>query len=193
MKSVDIMKSVDMESPVVNYNRFVEEPPKLYVLCGMIASGKSTYCKNAAKFGLLTLNDDSIVNMLHGDDYLLYSKDLKLIYKSTENHIISMALAMHRYIIIDRALNLSVQGRRRWIVLAKSFDVPVEAIQFKVETPEVHAERRAKSDTRGHDANYWLEVARHHYAGYVPPTVEEGFDTIHSLTFDEIKEGKVIC
>ncbi len=165
---------------------------KIHVLVGMIASGKSTYTRNAARQGAIIVNDDAIVNAVHGDEYALYDKELKFLYKSTENHIISVALAMHRTVIIDRGLNLSVQGRRRWIALAKSFDVDVEAIQFKIETPEIHAQRRMQSDSRGHTYDYWLGAARHHLSGYVTPTYDEGFDAIHSLTFDEIKEGKVI-
>lgn len=164
---------------------------KIQVLCGMIASGKSTYSKNATKAGALCVNDDAIVNMLHADQYTLYNKELKLLYKSIENHAISNGLALGRTIIIDRGLNISIRGRKRWIALAQSFDVPCEAIIFQNEGPIAHAQRRSLSDARGHSYEYWLNVANDHNDIFVEPSLDEGFDFIHYITFDEIKKGKV--
>jgi len=166
--------------------------PKIYVLVGCIASGKGTYCKQAAKHGKIILNDDSIVNMLHGDDYTLYDKGLKLLYKSIENSIISLGLCAGRTIIVDRGLNVSKQGRKRWLALAKSFDVECHAIVLPKDTPEIHAERRFKSDSRGYSYDYWLRVATHHDSIYSEPTIEEGFDEIHSTNFIKLTQGEMI-
>lgn len=165
---------------------------KLQILCGMVASGKSTYCRFAARQGIISVNDDAIVTMLHADDYTLYSTDLKLLYKSVENHIIATALAMGRSVVVDRGLNLSPEGRRRWIALAHSFDVPCEAIIFKNDGPECHARRRANADNRGHSLEYWTRVAEYHNSLYIPPAIEEGFDAIYNISFDDIQQGKVI-
>jgi predicted kinase len=165
---------------------------KIQVLVGMIASGKSTYAKNAARSGLLCVNDDAIVNMLHGDDYSLYSTALKPLYKTLENTAISTVLAMGKTVVVDRGLNVSLEGRQRWLALAKSFDVPCEAVVFDHDGVTTHAERRAKSDSRGHDIEYWKRVAFIHNSVYKMPTVEEGFDKIHRISFDEITAGKVI-
>jgi predicted kinase len=165
---------------------------KLQVLVGMIASGKSTYARQAARQGVLCMNDDAIVNMLHADDYTLYRKELKVLYKSVENHVIASGLLLNRPVMVDRGLNVSKKGRQRWLALAKSFDVPCEAIVFKNDGPEVHARRRAESDARGHPFAYWLRVAETHNSLYIVPTVEEGFDAVHHISFDEIQSGKVI-
>lgn len=165
---------------------------KLQVLVGMIASGKSTYARSAAQRGVICMNDDAIVNMLHADDYTLYDKSLKVLYKSIENHIIGTALAMQRVVMVDRGLNVSVRGRKRWIALAQSFDVPCEAILFANEGPEVHATRRARMDSRGHPFEYWIRVAQRHQSEYQEPSVEEGFAAVHSISFQEIQEGKII-
>lgn len=164
---------------------------KLSILVGPIASAKSTYAQNAAKAGYLCLNDDSIVNMVHADNYTLYDKNLKILYKTIENQIISMGLALNRPVLIDRGLNSNVNGRNRWLALAKSFDVPCEAVVFKNEGPEVHAKRRAEHDSRGHSYEYWLKVATFHQTNYVEPSLEEGFDKIYYISFEEVKSGKV--
>lgn len=165
--------------------------PKLQILIGMIASGKSSYCRNAAKNGVICMNDDAIVNMLHGDDYTLYSKELKTFYKSIENHIAATALLIGRSIVVDRGLSNTIRARRRWIALAKSFDIPCEAIVFKKEEPEVHARRRFESDPRGYDYDYWFRVATEHSKNYESPSLVEGFDNIHNVSFSDIKLGKI--
>ena len=165
---------------------------KLQVLVGMIASGKSSYARGAAQKGVICMNDDAIINMLHADDYTLYDKSLKVLYKSVENHIIGTALAMQRIVMVDRGLNVSIRGRKRWIALANSFDVPCEAIVFKNEGPEVHAIRRTQMDSRGHPFEYWIRVAKKHQSEYQEPSVDEGFAAVHYISFGEIQEGKVI-
>lgn len=164
---------------------------KIFVLTGMIASGKSTYCKNAAKKGFIILNDDSIVNLVHADDYTLYDKKLKILYKGIENQLIALGVALDKSIIIDRGLNISLRGRKRWLALAGSFDVPCEAICFTNDGPEVHAKRRFDSDSRNHGYDYWLDVAKHHNSVYAIPSLDEGFDKIHHISFEEVQKGVV--
>jgi len=164
----------------------------LYVLVGCIASGKSSYCKNAAKAGFIIINDDSIVNMCHADDYTLYDKRLKILYKSIEHTMLGTSLCLGKPIIIDRGLDVSIKGRQRWLALAKSYDVECHAIVLPRSTPEVHAERRTNSDARGYNYAYWLNVAKHHDSIYNVPAIEEGFNKVHSISFDEIIAGRVI-
>ena len=166
--------------------------PKIYILVGHIASGKSTYCRNAAKVGQIIINDDSIVNLLHADNYTLYDKNLKILYKSVENTILSTSLCLGKSIIIDCGLNVSIKGRQRWLALAKSYDVECSAIVLPRSTPEVHAARRTQSDARGHDYVYWLDVAKHHNSIYNNPSIVEGFNKVYFIEFDDILNGKVI-
>lgn len=166
--------------------------PKIQILIGPIASGKSTYCKNAAKHGVLSMNDDAVINLLHANDYTLYDKDLKKLYKSIETSIVSLGLCSGRVMIIDRGVNVSRNSRKRWIELAKSYDVPCSAIVFPKESPEVHAERRAKNDGRGYGYEYWLEVAKKHDSVYNEPCMEEGFDLIDKISFKYILDGWVM-
>lgn len=165
---------------------------KMLVLVGMIASGKSTYCKNAAKMGAIIMNDDAVVNLVHADEYTLYDKKLKILYKTLENQVVSLGLALNKPVVIDRGLNMSIRGRKRWLALASSFDVSCEAVCFLNEGPETHAKRRVVGDSRGHDYTYWLKVAREHQASFVVPTLDEGFSAIHQISFDDIQKGNII-
>jgi predicted kinase len=158
---------------------------KVELLVGPIASGKSTYCRIAANEGAIILNDDSIVNAVHGGDYRLYKESLKPLYKSIENTILSTAIAMQQRVVIDRP-NHSVRMRRRYIALAQSFDSEVCLVLFKRESPEIHGQRRFDSDSRGHSLDYWIDVARYHDGLYEPPDKDlEGFDELIEWTYQK--------
>lgn len=155
------------------------------ILVGMIASSKSTYCRKRAKEGALVINDDSITNCIHSNQYSCYREELKPLYKGIENYIITFADAKDIDVIIDRP-NLSPQTRSRYISIAKSLDIPdIIGIVFKVETPEIHATRRFNHDSRGHSYEYWLEAARCHYAQYKAPVLEEGFTQLVEYDFKQ--------
>ena len=145
------------------------------VLVGNLSSGKSTWCKQRAKNGWIIINDDNVVNLVHSSDYTLYKESLKPLYKSIEDHILHTAVAMNKNVVIDRGLDICATSRQRWIILAKSLDVPIRAVEFEVFTPEIHAKRRTEADSRGHNLDYWLMVAKKHFSVYSSPTLEEGF------------------
>ena len=158
---------------------------ELEILVGAIASGKSTYCRQAAEEGAIIVNDDAIVTGIHGGIYGLYSEDLKPIYKAVENSIIQMGLVMGRRVIVDRP-NHSRAMRRRYIALAKSADALVKIIMMQRESIETHAARRAK-ESRGYDYQYWLKAAKVHEDRYDPPCKDEGFDEIIYWEFPQCK------
>ena len=149
--------------------------PKIKLIIGPIASYKSTLTKRFALAGDIIVNDDAITTAVHGGDYTLYDSKLKPLYKSVEHQIISMALSMGRNVVIDRP-NFRASTRRRYIELARSFDMVTIGYIMTRCSPEVHAERRAKSDVRGHTMEYWLGVAKAHDALWQEPQIDEGFE-----------------
>lgn len=157
------------------------------LLVGMIGSGKSTWCRKAALNGDLVVNDDAIVSMLHGDQYTLYNKKLKPLYKSIESHIVHIAVVMGKNVVIDRGVNVQISARKRFIALAKSLDVKIIAVIFPKQTAQEHATRRFNNDPRGHTLEYWLNVAREHLDVYQKPTLEEGFDAIKVVKWEPIE------
>jgi len=147
---------------------------KLEILCGPIASGKSTYCKQAAEQGAIIVNDDAIVMALHGGNYKLYNEKLKPIYKGIEDFIIRTSLLLGQTVVVDRP-NLKRKTRQRYTKLVvqlkkyHSFKIPVYLIVTDKEDPSIHAERRAKYDNRGMSYKEWLEVTHRHNKIYEPP------------------------
>jgi hypothetical protein len=129
----------------------------------------------------IIINDDAIVNAVHGGDYTLYKKELKPLYKSIENHILATAIAMNKNVVIDRGLNNTRQSRARWISIAHSLDTKITAVEFPFLTPERHAQLRYNSDGRGYSYEFWLNAAKRHFSEYQHATYEEGFDKIWKL------------
>ena len=152
---------------------------RIQVLVGTIASGKSTYAKKQARDGWIIINDDALVNAVHGDQYGLYQRELKPLYKGLELCILHTAIAMGRDVLVDKGLNLTRNARQRWVAVARSLDVPIDCVLFPFSSAEVHAARRVASDHRGHSLEYWQKVAEHHISVYEPPTIDEGFVAIH--------------
>ena len=151
--------------------------PKVEILVGPIASGKSTFATFRAKEGAIVINDDAIVNAVHANQYALYDETLKPLYKAVENTILQAALSLGRDVVIDRP-NYSKAMRRRYIGLAKSVDAMVNVVHFERVDPNEHARRRAHSDARGYTQEYWLEVAMAHDIQYEQPELSEGVDEI---------------
>lgn len=162
---------------------------RVELLVGPLASGKSTYSARAAAKGFVIVSDDAIVNVVHGGVYTLYDPALKPLYKSTENHLLTTAIAMGRSVVVDRGLNCSKASRERWIAIARSMDVPCEAVVFKDEGPEVHAKRRAEADGRGISEEGWLWIAKAHKERYSCPTLSEGFKEVRFVSWNAIQKG----
>jgi len=125
------------------------------ILIGTIASGKSSYCNKRAEQGAIIINDDA--------------------YSISD---IQSAIKLGKDVVIDKALSLTSKSRKRWIGVANSFDVPVQATVFKFALPYEHARRRYNSDNRGLDFVHWWNVALQHSSIYEEPRLEEGFDLI---------------
>lgn len=146
------------------------------LLVGMIASGKSTYCKRRAAEGAIITNDDNIVKLVHGDDYTLYNKRLKPLYKLIETAIIHYGVSHGFDVVVDRT-NLDKKMRARYIGIAQSLDTDIVAVVFPVEQPKVHVERRMR-DARGLTREKWMEAATAHFKRYEPVELTEGFKRI---------------
>lgn len=150
------------------------------VLVGIIASGKSTYSSERARSGAIIVNDDAIVEAVHGGDYTLYDKKLKPLYKNIENNILSSAILLGRDCIIDRGTNVSRKSRLRWIGVAQSMETPIRAVVFYDDGAAVNADRRMQHNSRGLSLDFWYGAARHQLSSWQQPTLEEGFvDIIH--------------
>ncbi len=165
--------------------------PRIEILIGMIASGKSLYARQRADEGALVISHDSLTNMLH--TRYRYEQGLRECYRRMEESLVWAALAAGRHAVVDRT-HLTREARKRWIQWVRHYDslntfdgrgptTPIIAVAFPIESPEVHARRRFDADARGRSYEEWLRVAQHHaeQARLEPLDPAEGFDEIRTV------------
>lgn len=153
----------------------------IYVLVGMIASGKSTWAREQAINGRTVIfSHDDMLMGLYGGHYEGFDRQHITVYKAIELATITSALAAGLDVVVDKT-NLTPKTRSRYTALAGMYDTHATAVVFKNEGPKVHAERRFKSDPRGLTLEKWTRVAEEHDRQFMDIGAREGF-------FDEIYE-----
>lgn len=162
--------------------------PKLEVLIGMVASGKSTYARRRAGEGALVISHDDLTAMLHAS--YRYEPGLRECYRRMEESLAWAALNIGRDVVVDRT-HLTRESRQRWVRWASNYDflqtfdghgptTRVVAVAFPIASAEEHAYRRANHDARGRTLAEWHKVAEHHaaQAAAEPLDASEGFAEI---------------
>jgi predicted kinase len=139
----------------------VAEVPKLYLLIGMIASGKSTYARRRADEGALVISHDDLVQMLHAR--YRYEPALKPAYRAMMRELAREGIAAGRDVVIDRT-HLGRDSRAFWVRSAGRWATEIVAVVFPVEAPCYHADRRFAHDARGRSYEDWLKAACYHAA-----------------------------
>jgi predicted kinase len=149
------------------------------LLVGNIAAGKSTWVRENIDSNTVVVNDDRLVTMLHGGDYGLYQESNKKLYKDIEMSIIELALKSGKSVIVDRP-NQKSKTRLRYINIARKYGAEVHFVQFKWETPKIHAIRRFGSDSRGRSIACWEKAAERINASrdLISDTEREKYDSI---------------
>lgn len=147
--------------------------PRMTLLVGPIASGKSTYAEARAREGALTVCDDALVLAVHGGVYALYNEMDKPLYTALETAIITHARSTATDVVIDRGGRTKAQ-RTRFATLGRALGFEVDAVLFEWYVPWVHAERRFTHDPRGLTLEKWEDVAIRHQAEFQPLTADEG-------------------
>jgi predicted kinase len=134
----------------------VAEPPRVWVLVGQVASGKSTYAARRARRGAIAVCHDDLVRAVHAGG--AHEAGLRDFYRAAEEHLAWSALAAGRPVVVDRT-NLTAAERRRWVALAGRAGVEAVAVAFPRERWPVHARRRHEHDARGLTLAGWGRVA----------------------------------
>lgn len=164
------------------------DKPKIEVLVGMIAAGKSTYARKRADEGALVVSHDDLTEMLHAR--YRYEQEKKAVYRKMEEELVRIAINDGFDVVIDRT-HLTRESRRRWIEFgrwphfAEWAEPKVVAVVFPLAAPDPsntiagsvpaqHALRRLRSDARGRCFADWLKVAEHHYAQWLAEPIHEG-------------------
>jgi predicted kinase len=143
---------------------------RIVVLIGLPGSGKSTYL---AQLGVTGLSSDAIRNLLADDetDQTIHDRVFQ-----TLRYLLRQRLAIGRPVTFIDATNLTVEERRPYIGIGKSYGCQVEAVFFDVPLEVCRARNAQRQRVVPEDAMAKMS------AKLVPPDVEEGFSRVTAIT-----------
>ena len=143
---------------------------RIVVLVGLPGSGKSTYL---AQLGATGLSSDAIRNLLADDetDQTIHDRVFQ-----TLRYLLRQRLAIGRPVTFIDATNLTVEERRPYIGIGKSYGCQVEAVFFDVPLEVCRAQNARRQRVVPEEAMAKMS------AKLVPPDVEEGFSRVTAIT-----------
>lgn len=143
-----------------------QDRPRVVVLVGLPASGKSSWARQQ-EGGALSTDD---LRLLLSDDAT--NQNIHRIVFATLRYLLRRRLELRMPVTFVDATNLTPHERRGYIRIAQSYDAHVDAVFF--DTPaEVCKERNRGRDRVVPEAAIDMMAAR-----LRPPCLEEGFDQV---------------
>lgn len=144
---------------------------KLYLMCGLIGSGKSTMAlkKRESDSNAVIVNRDALRQMFLGKyDYDRAYEDM--VQRAAD--MLVRGVLMHRRDVIIDETNLTKDKRAYWIDIVKSYDPSVEIVCVYLTEKVNNVEYRMK-DPRGKSREVWQEVYDRMLESFEPPTLNE--------------------
>ena len=162
----------------------MKKKPKILVLQGTPASGKSTYAKSLDPSKWKRINRDELRRMIGGN----YSKEREKFVTSIEVRFVEECLLEGHNVVIDDT-NLAPKTIKMWNDIAEEYDA---AIEFK----EIHIPM-AEAIERDKDREFPVgkKVIMQFYKAYYPEEYKEYFTDarIATNTMDETKPDVLLC
>jgi predicted kinase len=143
---------------------------RIVVLVGLPGSGKSTYL---AQLGVTGLSSDTIRGLLADDetDQSIHDRVFQ-----TLRYLLRQRLAIGRPATYIDATNLTVEERRPYIGIGKSYGCDVEAVFFDVPLEVCRARNARRQRVVPEEA--MAKMA----AKLAPPDIQEGFSRVTAIT-----------
>jgi predicted kinase len=143
---------------------------RIVVLVGLPGSGKSTYL---AQLGVTGLSSDTIRGLLADDetDQSIHDRVFQ-----TLRYLLRQRLAIGRPATYIDATNLTVEERRPYIGIGKSYGCDVEAVFFDVPMEVCRARNARRQRVVPEEA--MAKMA----AKLAPPDIQEGFSRVTAIT-----------
>lgn len=167
----------------------MKEIVRLYMIIGIVGSGKSTWAKMKAaeKEKAIIVNRDSIRSMIKGE--YIYSKELEALVKDISNAALHKAIINGYDVIIDET-NITREKREQWIKAANCMKLHNQELNI-VYVWCTEMERNIvyrMNDLRGISKEKWEEVIQGMKEKFEAPDPEEGYNEL--IKFKNLVEVK---
>ncbi|MCP4130160.1 MAG: AAA family ATPase [bacterium] len=148
----------------------------MYILTGLIGSGKSTWAKNKAleEENIIIVNKDTFRFMIKGGSYT-HEREYEPLIKKLAKNSIKIALGSGFNIIIDET-NLTRNSRKEYLNLAKAYteftldEIKIVFVYFPEKEQNIN--NRMKED-KGVSRETWQKVFNNMLETFEEPTEEE--------------------
>lgn len=146
---------------------------KLYMMCGIPASGKSTYIQSKLNDKTMWVSRDLVRFSIlkEGEDYFAHEKEVYDIYCKLVNSYLEAG-----YDVYADATHLTKQSRKKFLKKVHGY-FELNAIAFDTNL-ELAIERNEKRDNK---TRVPLDKLMQMYSIYTFPTKSEGFDNIEII------------
>ncbi|GIT86613.1 MULTISPECIES: ATP-binding protein [Roseobacter] len=158
-----------------------QKSPMLHMVCGKIASGKSTLCaKLGASAGTIVISEDDWLSALFADqmkdgaDYVRYASKLRTAMVPHVSALLNAGLT----VVLDFAANTVAQ--RKWMLdVARASNAGHQLHYLDVPDTVCLERLRARNAEGNHAFAATEEQFRRFTAHFLPPTEDEGFNIVH--------------
>ncbi|MEP3427074.1 MAG: ATP-binding protein [Roseibium sp.] len=152
--------------------------PILHILCGKIASGKSTLAgKLAAEPGTVLVSEDSWLGALFGpemtsiQDYVTYSARLRSVM---ESHVCALLVSGVSVVLDFPANTPNMRGWMKQIITTTGCAHTLHFLNVPDQTCKIRLHERNASGLHPFDVSdeQFEQITRH----FIPPIIDEGFE-----------------
>ncbi len=153
----------------------------VYIMCGLIGSGKSTYARKQVEESIepiIVINKDSIREMMSGGKYV-FNPETEPIVKEIAERALKIALEYSYDIIID-ATNIKAQYRKNWINLVKSIS-PERRIELVYCNEKKNNLTNRMKSPKGQSIETWIGVYQEMLENFEEPEIEEGYEILTTI------------
>ena len=147
--------------------KYINNKPRLVILCGPAGSGKSYYV-NQFFHEFEYMSADLLRKVVHGNES--EQKDGHIIFDILEK-MVKYQMELGHPIVLDNT-SLYPKARKQWIDLGKKYNYYIEAKVFNVNY-ETCIERISKRDRKVD-----ISIIKKQFEKFIYPTKDEGFDEI---------------
>lgn len=149
----------------------------IYLMCGNIGSGKTTFAKSLLNENILYVSEDALCEMMTHNYASSWDDRHWRLYRSLKETAVCEALFNGFNIVVD-GCHINKNARKKFVRIANNNGVDIVLHYF--ESPHW---RDRRSDCRGVDLAYWQEVYDRMQKDFEEPTEDEGFvDIIRHIT-----------